>query len=390
MSEAPSYVQPTGPKKEDERALYNFDDTPEQLGVARGCNGPVFLGSSNDNYTCYGCGERLSWVKPFKRTVCGVTRPVKAHFRHISKKKGVCNGETARHEAAKHAAATANLKYFVTCCELGCNELIPVQFPEHAVYEVECRFLDYRLDAGVKDGSGNVVGAIEILETHPIGKAKVDDLALYDVAWVEATARSVLGAVEAKQAACLATRCAFMRCDTCEEKIRIRKLKEEETRIEATADVERRAKAALTYRERTYAAILGSQDALFWKVCLDAAADKLGVERPDWDAERAARIVEQASIDDYHIKQGSPILDFGKHRDRPMASIMDEEPGYIRWVAYWTGSRDGNKPEERRGLRCVGVIEEEARKLLKGKCLLCFDETGADWKNWCSECYRKS
>ena len=384
--------------------------TGDEEGLARTCSGPVFHGTSDGTYTCYGCDNRLSWVRPFERKVCGVVQHVIGHFRHTASTNCTKGGETIYHNAAKHAAATANLKYEVPCCETNCDQSIPVIFEEDVVYEVECPFRNYKLDVGVKDRDGNVVGAIEIFETHAIDKEKRSCLTDHNLAWVEVRSRRVLGAVESGQQSCTANLCAFSRCQACEEKRRIQELNREEQRANAVAETERRARAVLKIREEQranavaeterramavlkipqniYTSLLNEEWHSFWKQCLDAAAEKLGDDAPDWTTEIVCEVAERAEIDASNVEAGSVVLAFGKYKGRPLASIMQTEESYVRWCAGWTGQKDGNRPEVTENAYAAGVVREEARRLLKGRCLLCFGNTGQDWKNWCSNCYR--
>lgn len=373
--------------------------TGKEDEFARGCSGPVFYGTSSGTYTCYGCDNRLSWVSPFKRKVCGVVQHVTGHFRHTASTNCTKGGETIYHNAAKHAAATANLKYKIPCCELSCNQLIPVHFEEDVVYEVECPFLNYKLDVGIKDKNGAIIGAIEIFQTHAIGKVKQDDLTDHNIAWIEVRSRKVLGAVERGHQTCTATRCAFNRCQSCEEKRRIQELNYEEQRIEAVAATERRAKSVLHISNDVYISLLKEERLRFWKACLDAAAEKLGEDAPDWTAEIACEVAKRAEADAEcakadaaNIEAGSVVLPFGKYEGRPLASIMKTDESYVRWCAGWTGYKNKkpgcNRPEARENPYAAGEVREEARRLLKGRCLLCFCNTGQDWKNWCAVCYR--
>lgn len=71
--------------------------------------------------------------------------------------------------------------------------------------------------------------------------------------------------------------------------------------------------------------------------------------------------------------------------------LRDDDAGYVRWLSLYTGSRRGSHPVEDRDRLQKGVtkvVYEAARALLRGRCLLCFDGTGEEWKSWCPSCYR--
>ena len=101
-------------------------------------------------------------------------------------------------------------------------------------------------------------------------------------------------------------------------------------------------------------------------------------------------------------------LRFGEHKGKTVAYLFHERKAdryYVRWLAGYTGYGSEQEYSRFTGCRkivpntindrerhlCVPeLVKQEARALLRGKCLLCFGDTGEEWKTWCSACFREA
>lgn len=132
---------------------------------------------------------------------------------------------------------------------------------------------------------------------------------------------------------------------------------------------------------------------------LEAAADKTAASDEfvrladlvsQWVVEHGGGVDAADRIDDLAHADHNDILTFGKHAGKTIQRAFVDDPGYVVWLAGWTGYRDGdNQPELRRNVGITRHIDT-ARKLLEGTCLLCHADTGKDWKHWCRTCYKMS
>ena len=110
-----------------------------------------------------------------------------------------------------------------------------------------------------------------------------------------------------------------------------------------------------------------------------------------------AVVAEQALLEASKAT-GSNVLSFGKHQGTTVALLFDDEDTqpYVRWLAGFTGYTQGcyNRPEVHRDTSAYQfvptVVAEEAKQLLKGRCLLCFCRTDTEWKSWCGGCFRRA
>ncbi len=142
-----------------------------------------------EGWTCVACGE------PHKLVLCRGPR-VRAHFRHDA----ACGGEGDRHRIAKLVAAQffRSMVFRSECVDCGG----PVESAAGAAFGSEAReavvedggaIAPYRLDVGIRDRQGALVGAIEICDTHPVPPEKASALdAVLGHAWFEVSAQSVL------------------------------------------------------------------------------------------------------------------------------------------------------------------------------------------------------
>jgi hypothetical protein len=394
---------------------------------------------------CYGCEKPVHWVKPFERTVCGIKHDVQGHFRHNKRAGGCSGGEGLQHKAAKDAILTAmGWEFYANCTgtrgkvTVPCHHEITVDVPQQQKH-AELPFQTYFLDVGMRDSSACVVGAVEIFHTSAMKREKRDALTAAGVAWVEVHAKEVLDVYEAhgRGGRVRAVDCSAMRCDACVlrqknidalareqrvlqeiERERLTRLAQERTRAlqaDENAEAARQAKGVIeTQGPRALAASLmeGSESLraeeavltpiTFWTEVITTTAQILGIDLAQINAQResemARAVVAEQALLEASKATGSNVLSFGKHQGTTVALLFDEEDTqpYVRWLAGFTGYKNScyNKPEVHRDTSAYQfvptVVAEEAKQLLKGRCLLCFCKTDQKWKSWCAGCFREA
>jgi arsenate reductase-like glutaredoxin family protein len=431
-----------------------MQDEGTKLYVAKTKHGPVFSDDGESTgKTCYVCGHSMHWVRQFERKVNGIKGLVKGHFRHTKRPADApqCNPESAEHLAAKHAIAVYNdWTFSVKCCGQkiggspdGCagdgRITVDVGRGDDAVRaQEECTFLRFKLDVGfVQKENDKVVGAVEIKQTHAIDDEKRDELTQSGIAWVEVQAQRVLDACRAtpRRASLNGLRCAALQCDVCkredEELVKVLELaaQEEEAIAErAVAELELAkqeneaiakraiARELLTHSNLQQRMIAAAPDVAqrkhvtaFWTRCCYEAKKYMEREMEKEELKQHASLLADATLAEEAQKQfekeyeeavnkGDLRLTFGKHKGTPMTYVLEEDASYVRWVAGWSGyrNRKTNRPVDSdcdvQAIVQPGgpEMQKRARELLKSKCLLCFENSGADWKNWCAACYPKS
>lgn len=82
------------------------------------------------------------------------------------------------------------------------------------------------------------------------------------------------------------------------------------------------------------------------------------------------------------------IVTFGKYNGMTLDQIYDRKRSYMVWLAQWHQYPVRGKLKDNPNLQS-GPWKQKAREMLRGVCLVCFHETGEDWKNWCTSCYRQ-
>jgi hypothetical protein len=417
----------------DERGAADAADF--ELAIAKRCGGgPSFDGQDGKACVCYGCEKPVHWVKPFVRTVCGVKHDVQGHFRHNKRAGGCSGGEGLHHKAAKDAIlAGAGWQFYAKCTgtpAVPCDHEIEVDVPQQEK-RAELPFQTYFLDVGTLDSSARVVGAVEIFHTSAMKREKREALTAAGVAWVEVSAQAVLGVYSAhgRGGRVRAVNCAAMRCDACVlrqnandalareqrarqeiERERLARLALERARalrVDENAEAARQAgcvietqgSKALVERlaegsERAEQA--GALPAAFWSEVVSAAARALGMDLGQIDAQResetARDVVAKQALIEASKAAGSNVLSFGKHRGSTVALLFDDKDTqpYVRWLAGFTGYKHScyNRPEVCISQFVPPEVSEEAKQILRGRCLLCFVRTDQEWKSWCSGCFR--
>ena len=406
------------------------------LYVAKTKHGPVFNeDGESTGKTCYVCGHSMHWVRQFERKVNGIKTTVTGHFRHTKRPADApqCNPESAEHLAAKHAIAVYNdWTFSVKCCGQkiggspeGCagdgRIAIDVGRGDDTVRaQEECAFLRFKLDVGfVQKQNDKVVGAVEIKKTHAIDNEKRDELTQSGIAWIEVQAQRVLDACRAtpRCVSLKGLRCAALQCDVCkredEELFKMLELAKQEEEAIAERAIARALLKRSNLQQRMIAAAPDvaqlKHATAFWTRCCYEAEKYMEREMEEEELKQHASLLADATLAEEAQKQlekeyeeavnkGDLRLTFGKHKGTPMTYVLEEDPSYVRWVARWSGfrNRKTNKPADSdcdvQAIVQPGgpEMQKRARELLKGKCLLCLEDSGADWKNWCAACYPKS
>jgi len=372
------------------------------VAFAKTASGPVFCDPGSTLTSCYGCGHELSWVKPFERKLNGILHPVKGHFRHKKRVPGPgCDGETREHKAAKDAIAKGcDWEYFVPCADCRTEIEVEVVAPRGKPPEakVECPFRDYVLDVGYRADDG-VVGAVEIMQTHAIPEDKANELTGSGIAWVEVSATEVLDAFKNRRSRLRGLRCAVLKCGACVEKDIEKERLSALAKQRADAEAQRRVRAALKneglYTHMSQEDQIDASLGTFWKGIVASAAATLDPGELESLTRSLAGATNKVAADNDQIEleRCSKVILFGKYTGRRVVDVFKEDPAYTRFLADYSGFRDGTKPKPSNHEYSCSVptmVKKEARALLKGHCLLCFEDTGAGWKHWCGDCFRRA
>lgn len=346
--------------------------------------------------------------KAHKRTRAGSEYQVCAHFMHKTCRPASCTNESVDHKCAKAKAAQGALNgslMFVHTCDV-CKERIPITFRATSARE-EVPFGKFRLDIGLIDGGGSVVGAIEIFHTHALDEMKVDALnANENLAWIEVTSTSILDAmegegtgpvsIEVRRSAMSERRGRRAVCwgcrDTAEDTRRRRMHEAESVRIDTQVDrlkIEQERKLEAELRE-----LARAEEA---KVC--AVALRHNQQARLELARRVRELVEADAADVRHnvdrladlVTDPDLVFPSGKHVGERFEDVCDEDTAYIAFVAgFDPRRRQYGKPVPAKHLHGFGKeFVQRAVEYLQGACYLCGEETGEDWKTWCRRCYRK-
>ena len=369
----------------------SIDMDPARLTVARTIHGPV-LGEADDT-TCYGCGGKLAWRVPHERSRNGIAFPVVGHFMHVSC-EGSCTNESVEHAAAKDMIMKCTPRVLFKCgsCSTDYEVVVRANGSEPvAEHPWSHDGQQYRLDvAFVQDGM--TTGAVEILHSHKVSSEKARALTIADVAWVELAAGDVLRAKRDEPVRAL--RCAVQRCTQCEEN----KTAIEKNNAKLRAEAEARAEVLLATR---LPALANHEQRMCWEQRADRELWKTVREVVEKVLHERGVTTTNDSIDDVVEKSevvatGGIVLCHGKHRGEVLNDVWESDQPYVRWLAGYTGNREGKYPEkvtaERNPLaRGFVMLEvEAAREILKGHCYLCFQEVDQPWKSWCRRCFHVS
>lgn len=344
-----------------------------------------------------------------------------------------CTG--TRKQVTTHYAHCGSRMETVT---IPCDHEIEVDVPQHQK-RAELPFQMYFLDVGMLDASARVVGAVEVFHTSAMKREKRDALTAAGVAWVEVQAKEVLDVYKAhgRGGRVRAVDCPAMQCNACVlrqkeidalaseqrvvqeiERERLDRLARERARVQqldANAEAARHAKCVMETRgPQALAEMLMegnaclcteeavSMPATFWYEVVTTTAQVLGVDLGQVNAQREAAmardVVAKQALIEASKATGSNVLSFGKHQGTTAALLFDDEDTqpYVRWLAGLTGYKQScyNKPEVHSNTSAYQfvptAVAEEAKELLKGKCLLCFGRTDQEWKSWCSSCFGKA
>jgi len=325
---------------------------------------------------CVVCEENVHFRKNHKRCRNGIQRPVQSHFVHNS--SSAHSGESVEHMAAKKAIVNAANPIFRFKC-VDCDSYVHIHIP--GTPREETTLGNYRLDVGYTDGDNNVVGAVEIYKTHRIGRKKEIFLTESNIAWCEVSAEEVLNKVQQSTCTIDVMQCAISdaRCMECAHKIELERKKAEALTAKKEARNAMKAKSFVNHWENA----TNMSDMEHYELCENLCV--LLKERYDITTE-----VED--VED-RLLEPEGTLTFGKFCGRHIRQLMgDDQESYVRWIAGYTGRRAGKRPQENDSLT-KGVtlkLRKIARDYLKGRCLICYENTDEDWKQWCRRCYRNS
>lgn len=356
-------------------------DTHEPMEWAATQNGKVvspavytFL-TDKPPLQCLICHEEVHFRRSHKRRRNGIDHPVKSHFVHNSSTSH--GGESMEHLAAKKALLHADKPIFRRQC-VDCRESITIHIDGTPREEVPID--KYRLDIGYINENDELTGAVEVFKTHLIGHEKEQFLTNSGLAWCEVSAHEVLCKLVSQDNAPIhVLNCSMTRCTSCLTTVESERIRAEVHTLKKDARNAMKAKSFVNHWDNA----VNMSDMEHYELC-----EKLSLllkERFNIDT-------STESIED-RLLQPEETLTFGKHCGKHLRQLWEnDQESYVRWVAGYTGRRDGKKAQANDSL-CMGVnlkLRNNARDYLKGHCLMCFSETGEDWKQWCRHCYKKS
>ena len=110
-------------------------------------------------------------------------------------------------------------------------------------------------------------------------------------------------------------------------------------------------------------------------------------------ADKQMELHRRLSRLDQEHEERSCFMWFGKYKNHCVASIWCVDKRYVRWIAGYSGRLSNDKKPETyplagsRSSLCPEAVME-ARKMIKGHCLVCFVGIGPSWHTHCSDCYK--
>ena len=341
---------------------------------------------------CLVCHEALFRRRSHKRTRNGIVYEVRAHFVHYSDRGATttsnCTPESVEHAAAKQIVYQHHevLRFQYHCT--GCGRVIPVTIT--GTPQVEKQFGLYRLDVAFEDAQGNTTGCVEILHTHPMEEDKIRCLTESNVAWVEVTTTSLFSAFYGSKdnpVTVDAVRCAIKTiCQQCCAEYECLRNKNEHKRQQREKRAEMMIRDALPEirTEVDGPSDVGEDARRIIRAFCDLVCDKMPLRPTTHHKEEAIGIIEATVCKETR-------LTFGRHRGRTIEELWrnDATKSYVRWLAGYTGKRDGKYPTRNDSLAKGNTNPnmDVAQDLLCGHCLLCFERVDADWKQWCRGCW---
>ena len=362
-----------------------------------------------------------------------------AYYAHVSTghgHSGCYNSESVEHKAAKHIIShlAHQWKFYYNCRDCGEKQHVSVGGVDD-VFSEEVRWKEFSLDVGVKNQSGEVVGAVEVVKTHPCTQKKLDEFFNGNIGWVEVQAKKVLQAHKDGIYEVEVNICQHFFCENCRSKIKKRKLEEEEEKFnekfarrfidlsdkqkqkieeEAVAEfiqgkanvmkgIENELKESYT-KELTEVGCSFAKQA--FKICYDIKPGKAPLEIQNFSVlthNMMKNLLEMCSemgvtkeqfVDHSYslLDPDATILNFGQFSGHTLEQLEENNQWwYIVRLAGFNGNKVGKRPEPadpKYFSRVPKEIVKKAREMIKGRCYKCGEETDEDWKHWCRECFR--
>lgn len=396
-------------------------------------------------FTCYACGNYIFPRRKHKRRRGSNEFDVRACFSHLPRTK--CSGnESVEHLAAKDALCLGKHTFSVSCQRCHADMTYQPWKAPHAEdsirFATEIPLENKRLDVAVVLGP-IVLGAIEVLVTHPVDQEKINVFTRLEIPWCEVKAVDVLAASSPGEVRCV--RAALTHCDECMDAIRkefletrIHKITEEATR-QAQRNIEKRIftehmnslcispedqeklwewrwfdinkgffdtlqpatvralggptnlDAAVAQAEERWRFYVKRLNAVFAEIPVNELADRLVFARiASKLGDLFPEPTDTATAWDL-IGNSYPegVLDFGKHKGLPISYVWEIDKSYIRWLAGYTGHFFDKRPEEHTKIDHP-LYKKQAREYLQGHCYKCFKELEEEWHTRCRKCYRLS
>jgi len=399
---------------------------PQVVGVrdahtyCRGPSGAVDAATyqaGSGELECYGCGGRMIYVKAAPRHMkSGVKCNVRAFFRHHAKTPACA----ASSETIAHKAAVEAFKHHTFVCKWpcpSCYEHILIQVPgdtrattEHA-WKHQGR--DYRLDVAFLDATDAVVGAVEVWHTHQTVGQKRQDLNDSGLPWYEVYATEVHEAIRRGDGAISAVYCGWKVCPACTQRERESEIAQltathrnasARQRVELSAADAHLAHAQEEFGRLESAIAMDVTDKR--RACADLRARIAGVRLEanvnmlrdivKWATEQLEfpEEVDWAPFDEV-VNEPELIMKIGQHKGKHVDRLWEARDPYIVWIAGWKYRRfNGYKPMPASSTCGPSVVQQQrARELLRGHCLVCFEELSyaekqKTWITRCTPCWK--
>jgi hypothetical protein len=376
------------------------DDTTRDLKMtwALSDGTPVSVSScverlfSTKRLHCVICDELVYYRQAHTRHRNGVPYTVRAHFVHRGQvgQGSIHSNESIAHKVAKrliHHHHT-NIKYTIKCVDCHCPVELKLEGSTCEEKNVQLNGDNYRLDIGLLDTHGTLVGCVEVYATHAIGTPKANAMSSSGLAWCEVSANHVIASytdmTNTGEFTLSVRQChesQTLRCINCLIRQEEQKAEAEEWEAQQLLEAKRQRRCVVDYWGNARVHVENEDTAFnnrLVKIMQQEFPELKGV---------AKRISKR-------LNHPEGLLTFGKHCGKHILELWKnpQDPfsvSYVRWIAGYTGYRtNGNNPLENDSMvkGNTPTLRTYARSILKGHCLLCFTQVD-HWKHWCAACF---
>ena len=360
-------------------------------GVTHG--GEIIRASNCDNsiknVRCILCNQNVTFRKQhYRHNSLGTPYAVRAHFMHHGK-NNTCNysNESALHKAAKAILFKHKVTLGVQCVQ--CSNIVPLNIGIKGTPILEYKWKQYRIDVAYTTIDNTIQGFVEIFVTSRISSDKKTAIQASKIPWCEVSANDIL---EAYQKRCMATvidhnasNIKDILCTKCFTQNELQMQKAEEKKLKHHEITLKKLRLFVDHWKEAKSFIDSNEVDLCNKL---SSAVLSHLKEEDYDISIHEAIEKRISDPD-------GVLNFGKYIGCHIEELWESDENtrntYVRWLAGYTGAKtDRNYPEQNHSLLKGNSRKymKRARCLLKGSCIVCFEEVDDDWRSWCRTCFR--